>query len=354
MATRIKTFTPISINFHQSLNVGPTGSYVLRTSFVVAAFVFSLISSAPVQAVGRPSATSGDSKSSATKKTKDSGQDGVVKVDGAAVYEVQNFDAPVMEYLDSGKAFKISKKIYPGVGGLGSFYKIKLRKGVFGYIADTDIAPKRRGSDDSEAESAPAGKPEEKLEKLPTDLSATEEINDGEPVENKNSFYLMHYFGLAYYSLNFAEQISNNVKNANTAMYGVKKTGPTTFMGGMPLDMSFLITTTAPSFYNNIASKTSGMMIFGDVVPFFTLSEGKAYYSYWGFGLVGRYSRWSVSLLNQPSKPALDSEELALGVEAALGAAFKLGQKVALRVDGRYYYEKQHYFGFGTALEFRY
>lgn len=316
-------------------------------NFWLAILFVSFICCTPYAQAGSKSAAA----EAASKKQKDQGQDGVVKVDGAAVYEAQNFDAPVMEYLDSGKVFKISKKIYPGVGGLGSFYKVRLRKGVFGYIADTDIAPKRKGGGD---EPAPPVPPEEKAEKLPTDLSATEEYSEDEPAADKNAFYQQRYIGLGYYSVNFAEEISNNVKNANTPLYAIKKTGPTGFMGGVPLDMTMLFTVSAPSFYNNIASSTSGFMVFGDIMPFFPISESKAYMIYYGFGLMLRYSRWAVNLRQQAGKPAVDSEELAMGLEGELGTAFRFSRQVALRLDARYFWEKQRYFGFGGALEFKF
>ena len=72
-------------------------------------------------------------KSKKRRKRRDTGQSAIVIVDGSAVYQAQNFDAPVMEYLDRGKKVKISKKVYKGIGGLGTFYKIRLQKGVWIY-----------------------------------------------------------------------------------------------------------------------------------------------------------------------------------------------------------------------------
>ena len=292
-------------------------------------------------------------KNAAPAPVKDQGQDGVVRVDGAAVYEVQNFDAPVKEYLDSGKVYKISKKVYPGIGGLGSFYKIRLRQGVFGFIADTDIAPRKKGA---ESESEPRPKAATTEEVLPKEMAIGRD-DEGENDDDgavKSELYIRRYFGLGYSSLNYAEQISNNVKNATTPLFAIKLTGPTKFLGGNPLDISFLLTTSAPSFYQKIASSTSGAMLIADILPFYPLSDAKNYLFYYGVGLMGRYSRWSVNLRNQPSAPAIDSEELALGLEGALGLAVLVQPKVAVRADARYYYEKQKYFGMGAAVEFRY
>jgi hypothetical protein len=287
---------------------------------------------------------------STPKKARDRGQDATIKVDGAAVYEAPNFDAPVIEYLDSGKKAKVSQKIYPGIGGLGTFYKIRLQRGVYGYIADTDVTAKHHDSSGNEkVKEAPAEAKVEKESPKEKDDSPSDE-----PDDIKNSFYLDRYFGIGYDSVNYAEKLAASVYNSMTPLYVLKMTGPRGILGGLPLDLSLMFTTTAPSFYSNVATNTSGAMIFGDFMPFFTITENKRFYTYWGAGLLLKYTFWTIKATNFPTQPSVQSEELDLGVDLALGVAVKLSQKIAFRLEGKYFWETQRYFGFGAAFEYKY
>jgi hypothetical protein len=296
-------------------------------------------------------------KPKAIAKPKDPGQSGKVKIDGAAVYEVANFDSPVIEYMDQGKKIKISKKVYPGIGGLGSFYKVKLNKGVFGYIADTDVEAirKRSGDDDSE-ESRPReseGKIGDDGSVDPLQLQGDLEREDADPAIG-GSLLLTRYVGFTYYNLNYSEVLRKVTETEPVSLVGAKISGPLGIMGGMPLDVNLILTTTAPKFYNEISSSTSGMMIIGDMLVMIPLYESKSVLVNYGFGLVGRYSKWSVKLKNSPTLPPLDSQEITMGVAANAGVGFKLGASLVLRADAKYYYEKEKYFGYGAAIQYKY
>jgi hypothetical protein len=115
--------------------------------------------------------------------------------------------------------------------------------------------------------------------------------------------------------------------------------------------MTLLLTTTPPGFYSTFSNGASGIMVFGDFMPYLTLSESKRFYTYWGAGLIVKYETWSVRVNSGPSIP---SEEVTIGIDAALGAAVKMTQKLALRLEAKYFWEEQRYFGFGGALEFKY
>lgn len=289
-------------------------------------------------------------------KSKDAGQSALIKVDGSAIYEYPNFDSPVIEYMDRSKKVKISKKIYPGIGGLGAFYKIRVKKGVYGFIADTDaevtgkkLSEKGKSDDDDEDDQ----KLEEEGGADPTQLQSSM-YGDSDESEVKDSFYLTRYVGFSYATYNYAEVLRSQTEVAQTAMLGAKISGPLGVMGGIPLDVNILFATAAPDFYGEIASSTSGYMIISDALVTLPLYESKSALVYYGFGAMLRYSSWRVQLKNQPNKAAVDSQEIGIGAAAMAGAAFRLGQKFVLRGDGRYYYEKEKYFGYGLALQFKY
>ncbi len=321
---------------------------ILSSTFVVASYAQGDFAS--------PATASKIKKASKAKtKTSDAGQAATIKVDGSAVYEVANFDSPVLEYMDRGKKVRISKKIYPGIGGLGAFYKIRIKKGVYGYIADTDaeVANKRYAekdrSDDEDDDD------DENLENGSDPTKFQSGIfSENDPDEKSDAFYLTRYVGFAFASYNYAEVIRNKTEVSQTSMLGVKLTGPTGYMGGMPLDINLLFTTTAPSFYSKVANSTSGFMLIGDALVTLPLYESKSILVFYGFGPVIRYSSWQVKLKKQTGKAPVDSQEMGLGVAVTGGAALRLGDRLALRADGRYYYEKEKYFGYGASLLFKY
>lgn len=274
------------------------------------------------------------SKKPVQRRPRDTGQDAVVKVDGAAIYLAPNFDSPVLGYMDSGRRIRVSKTMYQGIGGLGDFYRVHAGPKRFGYITDTDIILKdkhRGGHGDSSSESE----------------------NEDEDHDTRD-IYLSRYVGLAFYNYNYAEKISGGARSAPTAMYGMKFDGPTQLMGGLPLDFDLLFTTVPPSFYNQIATGVSGYMFMGDMLANLPVTQTRRFLLSAGFGLMARFSDWSVLLKNRPDLGKFDSQELAMGVVGELSGAVRLTKKFALRADARYIYEKEQYAGIGAALEYRY
>ena len=267
------------------------------------------------------------------RQPRDTGQDAVVKVDGAAIYLAPNFDAPVLGYMDSGRRIRVSKTMYPGIGGLGDFYRVHAGPRRFGYITDTDIILKNhpRGRDNSNNDS-----------------------DNGDEDHNPRDIYLSRYVGLAFYNYDYAEKISGGARSAPTAMYGLKFDGPTELMGGLPLDFDLLFTTVPPSFYNQIATSVSGYMFMGDMLANLPVTQTQRFLLSAGFGLMARFSDWSVLLKNRPDLGNFDSQELAMGVIGELSGVVRLTKKIALRADARYIYEKEQYAGIGAALEYRY
>lgn len=291
------------------------------------------------------------------KKKSSSSRDAEVKTDGAAVYEATSFDSPVLEYFDKGKKIKVSKKLYPGIG-IGAFYKVKLSNKTYGFITDTDVLLSGKGNSGS---SLTGSKPDQGEAGNEASGSASgdpfldQSLMDDRPEQetNTNTGVGKPYIGLAYYTFNYAEKLGGKNVSSNTSLLGLKASGSTPYFGGFPLDINILFTTSAPEFYDKVSS-TSGVMLIGDAVVMLPLVETSRYYVFYGFGLVTRYSKWDVKLKNQPGKPAVDSQEWAIGLAAAGGFAFNITKTLAFHADGRYYLEKKSYPGFGVAIQFKY
>lgn len=285
---------------------------------------------------------------------RDKGQNAKIKIDGSAVYQVPNFDSPILEYLDSGKEYKVSQKIYPGIGGLGSFYKIRLAPGNFGYITDTDIVTEGLSMQHAEVKEASEEVVENDPSMIQEDILSDKEPEDESNEAKKGSIIATQFLGASYNTFSYSEILRNKTESAATSLLGVKFFGPLEFMGGMPLDINAMFTTTAPSFYSKISTNTPGMMLMGDVLTLIPMHETKSILIYYGLGLMGRYSKWTVTLKPPASGPDLDSQEVGIGLAAQFGATFRFNQLLALSAQTKYYFEKEKYLGYGLTLLFKY
>jgi hypothetical protein len=289
-------------------------------------------------------------KKSAPKKSKvkDPGQDATIAVDGAAIYEAQNFDAPVVDYFDRGKRVRVSNKVYQGTGGLGSFYKIRVRKGVYGFISDVDVEVSGKKNTVTRTARTDEG---ENVD--PTVL----QDDTGEPQENADiggTVYMTRYIGFTYVSYNYSEVIGNKLYSAATPFYGLRISGPSNMVGGMPLDIELSVSPTVPDFYNRFAKDSSGFILSTQAMAMLPIIDTKKQSLYYGFGLMFRYSKYEVKLDSNPTAPPIPSEESALGGVLGVGYALGLGPSLCFRVDARYIVEKEKYPAYGASLQFRY
>ena len=287
------------------------------------------------------------------RKRRDRGQDAVVIVDGSAVYQAQNFDAPVMEYLDRGSKVKISKKVYPGIGGLGTFYKIRLRKGVYGYITDVDIEISGKSG----------------IENTRNQLNNNNEISD-DPLKIRDdlekpdpvtvfgkTMYLTRFFGLEFSSVDYTEKIAGSAQSSTESMFGIRLSGPGKQMGGLPIDYGLKFLTSAPSFYDKFFASSSGFLIMSHAYAMFPfLVDKPTQVLYYQFGPTLKYSAFDVKTGTGSALAGLnvDSQEIVLGAGLGLGYAIRFGKKWSLRLDAVYQYENEGYMDLSAAVQMQY
>jgi hypothetical protein len=292
------------------------------------------------------------------KVVKDSGQKAKVTVDGAAVYEAPNFDSPVMDYMDRGKSILVSRRVYRGAGGLGAFHKVRLRKGVFGFITDVDIQTSGKALPSSRAVK-PTSENQQPVEEQraavdsndPTQIQPELEREEPEEVRmNGAGIYLTRYLSLNYATFDYAEKIAKQTNSADLAMLGVKLTGPGSVMGGLPIDFEMNISTAEPDFYSKYYKSTKGFMFLGHAMVMLQGPEFKKSAIYYGGGLALKYTRFEVITNKFPNSSAIDSQDLVVGLAAQIGYAHEIGSKYLLKGDLRYYYEKEAYMGYALSF----
>lgn len=269
-------------------------------------------------------------------------QNAIVVNSGAIVYKDPDFDAEVLTELKAGKIYPVSLKTK------GPFYKIRVRPGVLGWIADTDV---RLGKGQ--------GKNAASLEKKTTKgASANKADKKSEPKVVTPSkplkpFYASRYRGPVLSYLTYNEDTMGALRSQNLPFYGFKVAGPNTmFSGDMRTDAEFLFHFGAPNYYEKYTGQSAGGWVFLTNFIFETaLPQSKWHMLTFGFGPMFKYSHYEVGLTENSKVVNYSLDDMALGVVLDGGLAFRIGS-YALRFNAKYYWEKTKYWGFGATFGF--
>ena len=255
-------------------------------------------------------------------------QKGTIVGEDAQVYRDPDFDAPVIATLKPGQVFAISK------GKKGPFYKIRLKRGTVGWIADSDIrAGVLKVTETTQAE-------------------AQEEKEKKEAEESLNPFFASRYWGPVVEYLNYTEDTMGQERSAGVMFYGLKWSGfNTLFSGEVYTDANLLFSSGAPSYYKDATGQSAGGYIINANFLLQTVTPvGTSALWYYGFGPMLRYSHFDLHLYDGTQVNAYSADDMALGVVFDVGAAYRISRKFSVRTDAKYYWEKNRYFGIGLGV----
>lgn len=241
--------------------------------------------------------------------------------DGALIYQDADFDAPVITTLKLGGVYSIS------TGKKGPFYKIRVKVGSVGWIADTDV-------------------------KLGV-IKITPEQVEKNPVEEKprRPFFATRYRGPALEYLYYTEDTLGKERSESLLFYGMKFNGfDTIFDGEIYTDANVLFHFGAPDFYSEATGKSSeGFIVILNFLLQTVLPQGKSTLFFYGFGPTLKISHYSLDVPDGAETKNYIAEDINLGAVFNAGLAFRLGD-VSLRTDARYYWEETQYYGLGLNL----
>ena len=254
----------------------------------------------------------------------------VIKTDLAFVYKEASFDAPVLTQVRAGKRYEVSQKKFNGI-----FHRIRLKPGVVGFIADSDLI--LRGARNQEAK------------------ARDEEAVDRRRKSSSNRpFAYSQYAGLSYNSLAYQEKTMGSTQKENLGVYGVKLFGPDLVIDG-PLitELHLQIFPGAPNYYRKkTGNPASGFLFLTDMKFISPLMTRKESLTWFGFGPMMRWNAFNVQLTEAGGKKnSFSLNDMALGVVFSLGAGVKF-DKLALRIEGAYYWEEKTYLGLVSSLQF--
>lgn len=275
-------------------------------------------------------------KRSGVKKTSDSSKsmkgakraDGVeayISTDGALILDAPDHDAsPIAQYAEGHKV-RVSKKTVPGTGESAGERFRKVRVGSrIGYVPEIDV---RLGQ--------PAAQVLKRKEKKADGRSRSSTESQGK----KNPMYFSRYMGLIGGSSEFKEDITGVDASTTMLVYGFKLTGPDILLEGPIIDFNFLLHFGAPTYYEPLSAvKPTGYVILTDASVMVPLIARENAMVYMVTGPLLMYSQFNV--VNGSRARDLTEANLGWNLGLAVGARF---QKVAVRLEGKYFIEKRSY-----------
>lgn len=243
--------------------------------------------------------------------------------DGAMVYQDADFDAPVIDTLKRGAVHNISK------GKKGPFYKIRVKAGSVGWIADSDL---KLG-----------------VVKLPNSKQIKEEREVRE--RRKRPFFAARYRGPTFEYINYTEDTLGKERSAGLLFYGIKFNGFHTVLDGdIYTDANIIFHSGAPTYYADYTKKSAdGFIFMANFLLQTTLPQSKWHMAYYGFGPMLKYSNFALQVPSGTKTLNYTAADMAVGALFDLGLAFRFGG-LSLRTDAKYYWERSQYYGFGINL----
>lgn len=251
-------------------------------------------------------------------------QQATVVMDGALIYQDADFDAPVISTVNLGTVYSISTK------KKGPFYKIRLKPGHVGWIADTDIKP---GVIKMEKPEAPNKEAQREARK------------------KNRPFFASRYWGPVLQYTNFTEDTLGQERNDGLLMYGVKFNGfNTMFSGEIYTDANILFHFGAPAYYSDYTKRSAdGFIFIADFLLQTVIPQGKNALFFYGFGPLFKYSHFNIDVPDGASNLSYSADDMTVGAVFDVGAAARMGD-FSLRLDGKYYWERTKYFAVGLNL----
>lgn len=263
-----------------------------------------------------------------------SAQKGTINVPEADIYSDEDFDAEVIDSVKQGETYSISSKTY------GAFYKIKLKSGKIGYVADYQLdvngKPFVEKPFRTEPEVLPSSKKLSKNKKSKDDDPIEKEYDDDDDLNFKTDFS-----GVTLQLINFHEETLGTLQVDNLYAVGYKK-----------MDAAFaweiFVSPQAPKYYaEKLKGSVQGFHIWGlsgfnSLVPISKFSRLR-----YGGSIMLHGARTKVDV---PTK-SYELQDITLG--AALEGAYVVQiKKVAFEVSLKYFFDRDNYGSLGLSLLF--
>lgn len=278
---------------------------------------------------------------------------------GANVYSRADFDSPVLSRLNAGQSVQVTRG--KASGPVGKFHQVRIGNRV-GYVSEIDVTAAGVPAAGSQPQAgqrrsnpaAPVAKPGENAKaRQKTDPKANRQSGRRPPPKKEEKpkqklpFYFSRFIGVLVGSTQFKEDIAGVNAQDSLLIYGLKITGPDVVFSGPVMDLNIALHYGAPRYYESLTRvKPTGYVILVDALLLLPFTQGDYSSLYLGLGPLISYSSFRV-LNNGRSQ---DLSTLNLGAALSLGAGWRM-DKVTLRLEGKYLYEKKQNTTFQASLQ---
>lgn len=274
------------------------------------------------------------------------------------VYKKASFDSRIIAYAKKGKKLYGTKKTRPGIEGFGLFHKVKLRKGLFGFILDTDVVgfkkdvkKKSRLGRSSKLKSGGSRKSRlsrsrksKKKRSSSRDENSSKKSASNETKMSKWKGYPLSFvkaYGLTYGVVDYTIEFGGVDLSSNESGFGFKLSGPGWLFKTMPIDLTLFAHLGGVEGLNTVSqNESSGMFILSDLTFPFRLKHSNNWSIYGGVGLLLNYADLEFRL-NDEDK---GFSGLSVGAVGTLGFVYSY-QDWLFKVEPKFYWEGSQFFG---------
>ncbi len=266
----------------------------------------------------------------------------VIRKSKAPIYKKASFDSRILAYAPKGKKLYGTKKARPGVEGFGLFHKVRIKKGLYGYILDTDVVGfKKRFKKKSKVKKTPFSKKssrsKSKLKKQTSKSSKASNMQKwkGYPLS------FVKAVGFTAGVINYGFEFGGEDVSSNETSFGLKLSGPGWLFKSIPLDISLVAHFGGVTSLDDVTQGgADGMFILTDLTFPFRLKHSKSWSIYGGLGLLVNYSDFSF-MLNNENKTSSGAN---VGVVGTLGFVLNKGDFL-FKLEPKFYWDKSQFFG---------
>ncbi len=323
-------------------------------------------------------------------------QYGKIIVPVSQVYESPNFDSRVLGVFKENQVVILSKKRF------GFFYKVRLKKGSWGFLSDVEVEPsaippvktrventQKKVSPDVEAnkrksmgsQQLPLRKqkrektkrvtkkiPEKKVsktvekEKDASEIKKDEKIEPAKETENaedkkqekdskpKKPFVWQKWIGPTLGTVHYREVAIGKPFNEPLLFYGVQASGPDLLFSGGLSTVNFLVHYGAPDYFKKTTGNdASGFMVMFDGQLDIPFDSSTNHLLTMGVGPFVIYNKYDIKAGQVP----FSIEELRLGATFNVSFGFAL-YDYAVKAQVKYVLEKEKYLSYFLSFQFPY
>lgn len=266
-----------------------------------------------------------------------------VITDGALVYKDANFDAPVLGYLQSNKKVLVSNRKTNG------FFKIKLKKGIVGFVSDADIKPLGKTITKNSASAD----------------SSMDQIKKNRKKRRKKPPLAKSFGGMSFSYFMYADSKvldkdgsgeQKYTSSGATNFLGIKYTSPITLVKAPYIwDHSLRFTLGTPDLYRDLSFSNPDTFILAyDSTLIYSLKwdRKKKRQLYFGAGLSIVYTDFKFFEVVSAIPVMSNSTETRIGLVVLAGYLFDMSSYV-IKAEPRLYLDKENYVGIDLSIQMR-